>query len=147
MANYVTYYNGQRVEVTQETFNNWIAGNPGDEGRFGAAFANDDANLALHQAAPNYATQMVSSSPQDYATPTPTSSPVGQITTGSPGDGTILGTGPIGSLHIPSGPFVPDEYRQVPAPMAAGVVGLPSLPAWAFALAALLVFLYLERRA
>jgi hypothetical protein len=143
MANYVTYYNGQRVEVTQETFNNWIAGNPGDEGRFGAAFANDDANLALHQAAPNYATQMVSSSP-DYATPTPTSSPVGQITTGSPGDGSIFGRGevggPLGNVSVPSGPFVP-------APMAAGVVGLPSLPAWAFALAALLVFLYLERRA
>lgn len=141
---HVEYYNGQRVEVSQSLYNDWIAGNPGDEGRFGAAFVNDDQNLALHPAYPNYAAGAPSGSTgSPYATPTPTASPVGQITTSSPNDGTIFGTGTGGGLQVITNR---DPIPPAMPPMTAGV-SLPSgVPAWAIALAILLVFLYLERR-
>ena len=139
MANYVTYYNGQRVEITQDTLQNFLSGNPGDIGRVGQAFAGDDQNLARVAQVDHPASVQVSTSGASYAPPTTETAAgsVGTLLSSSPRDSLITGTMPPPSnTGIAGGRGFPNS--DVPA---VTIAKASSIPAWMWvALAAVAVF-------
>jgi hypothetical protein len=167
VANYVTSYNGQRVEITQERLAQFLADNPNDIGRVGSAFYNDSDNLALQHSpsvptpsvptpAPQYVTRVIADvgyaggnmavpqpdMPLRVAVPTPIAGPAGLITTSSPADGMLTGSG---NTPPPLSLVKGNSTGGGPISIASNF-NLPSLPSWVWLAAAAAIVLMLVKK-
>lgn len=115
MANYKTTYNGKPVEITQERYSQFLKDNPGDVGRIGKAFADDDDNLANNGAGKQ---TNAAASPAPAAAPTPTPAP-------SPATAALGGLAGAGG----GSPAAASEFKPITSGGATGTSSLiPSAP-------------------